>query len=117
MGSYFVQESGHARTADTANKATLASKATEAEKAETANKAINATYAQISKEAERLNFGGTMVYIDPSGHYIIFTAPNMDLNQSIMIDVVNRNILNVNAIADIDGNVICPVAQPDPSPF
>jgi hypothetical protein len=89
-----------------ANYATTAGSADSAKQASTANTAVNATYAQVAKEAEKLKFGGTMIYIDPSSHYIIFTTEGMDLNKSIMIDVVNRNILNVNAIADINGNVI-----------
>jgi hypothetical protein len=73
-----------------------------------ATQALSATYANVSKEAERLNLGGTMIYIDPANHYIIFTAPNMDLSKSLMIDVVNRNILNVNVITNLKGEVICP---------
>jgi hypothetical protein len=91
-----------------------ASYATQAGSAETATyatsskSAVNANYAQVAKEAERLNLGGTMIYIDPANHLIVFTAPNMDINKSLMIDVVNRNILNVNLITDINGNQICP---------
>jgi uncharacterized protein YijF (DUF1287 family) len=80
-----------------------------ADQAGNAKTAVNSTYAQVSKEAERLNLGGTMIYIDPTNRYLIFTTPDMDINQSIMIDVVNRNILNVNSITDVNGNVICPV--------
>jgi hypothetical protein len=80
-----------------------------ADQAGGAKTAVNSTYAQVSKEAERLNLGGTMIYIDPTTHYLIFTTPDMDMNQSLMIDVVNRNIINVNAITDLNGNVICPV--------
>jgi hypothetical protein len=98
----------NANYATTANTAQTANYATSADTARTANTAVNANYAQISKEAERLNLGGTMIYIDPNNHYLILTTANMDINKSIMIDVVNRNIMNVNAITDIDGNVICP---------
>jgi hypothetical protein len=76
--------------------------------AHSADYATSATYAQVSKEAERLNLGGTMIYIDPESQYIILTTSDMDMNTSIQIDVVNRNILNVNAILDVNGKVICP---------
>jgi hypothetical protein len=77
-----------------------------ADQAGNAKTAVNSTYAQVSKEAERLNLGGTMIYIDPISRYLIFTTPDMDLDKSLMIDVVNRNIMNVNAITDVNGNVI-----------
>jgi hypothetical protein len=77
-----------------------------ADQAGSAKSAVNSTYAQVSKEAERLNLGGTMIYIDPVSHYLIFTTPDMDMNQSLMIDVVNRNIMNVNSITDVNGSVI-----------
>jgi hypothetical protein len=82
-----------------------------ADSATTAKTAVNSTYAQIAKESEKLSYGGTMIYIDTSTHYIIFTVQGMDIDKSIMIDPVNRNILNVNAITDIEGNQICPAPQ------
>jgi hypothetical protein len=108
MNANYATEAGSAKNA---SYASAAGNATTADSAKLANQAVNATYAQVSKEAERLNLGGTMIYIDPSNRYIIFTAPNMDINKSLMIDVVNRNILNVNLIADINGNQICPAQE------
>jgi hypothetical protein len=105
---HFIAIKMNANYATTANTANTANYATSADTARSANTAVNANYAQVSKEAERLNLGGTMIYIDPTNHYVIFTTPDMDLSKSIMIDVVNRNILNVNAITDTSGNVICP---------
>jgi uncharacterized protein with PIN domain len=81
-----------------------------ADQAGAAKTAVNPTYAQVSKEAERLNLGGTMIYIDPASHLIVFSVQGMDLGQCLMIDPVNRNIINVNAITDISGNQICPAA-------
>jgi hypothetical protein len=94
-----------------ANYATTAGSADSAKQASTANTAVNATYAQVAKQAEKLTLGGTMIYFDPNSHYIILTTEGMDPNKSIMIDPVNRNIFNVNAIADIQGNQICPAPQ------
>jgi hypothetical protein len=95
-----------------ANYATQAGTADTANYATSSKTAVNANYAQVSKEAERLNLGGTMIYIDSASHLIVFTVQGMDLSQSLMIDPVNRNILNVNAIFDINGSQICPsVAQ------
>jgi hypothetical protein len=82
-----------------------------ADQAGNAKTAVNSNYAQVAKESERLNLGGSMIYIDPVSHYLIFTTPDMDMNQSLMIDVVNRNIINVNAITDLNGNVICAAQQ------
>jgi uncharacterized protein with PIN domain len=70
------------------------------DQAGSAKTAVNATYAQVSKEAEKLNLGGTMIYVDPVNHLIIFTTPDMDISQSLTIDVVNRNILNVNSVVN-----------------
>jgi hypothetical protein len=77
-----------------------------ADQAGNAKTAVNATYSQVSKESERLFLGGTMIYIDATNRYVIFTTPEMDINQSLMIDVVNRNIMNVNTITDVNGNII-----------
>jgi hypothetical protein len=85
-----------------------ASYATQAGSADYAKSAVNSNYAQVAKEAERLNLGGTMIYVDPASHLIIFNVLGTDLNHSLMIDPVNRNILNVNLITDVDGNQICP---------
>jgi hypothetical protein len=74
-----------------------ASYATQAGAAKTA---VNANYAQVSKQAEKLNLGGTMIYIDPTNHLIIFTTPDMDPSTSLTIDVLNRNILNVNSVVN-----------------
>jgi hypothetical protein len=79
-----------------------------ADQAGAAKTAVNSTYAQVSKEAERLNLGGTMIYVDPASHLLVFSVQGMDLGQCLMIDPVNRNIINVNAITDINGNQIAP---------
>jgi hypothetical protein len=105
MNANYATEAGPAKTA------TYASSAGTAESAKLANQAVNSTYAQVSKEAERLKLGGTMIYVDSANHLLIFTAPNMDINKSIMIDVLNRNILNVNSISDINGNVLLSVNE------
>jgi hypothetical protein len=105
MNANYATEAGSAKTA------TYASSAGSAEQAKQATQAVNSNYAQVSKEAERLNLGGTMIYIDPSSHLLIFTAPNMDINKSLMIDVLNRNIMNVNSISDINGNVLLPLNE------
>jgi hypothetical protein len=88
--------------------ANYATQAGSAETAKTAHSAVNANYAQIAKEAERLNLGGTMIYVDPASHLIIFNVQGTDINKSLMIDPVNRNIMNVNIITDSDGNQILP---------
>jgi hypothetical protein len=69
--------------------------ADQAGQAVSAKSAVNANYAQVAKEAERLSLGGTMIYIDPVTHMIIFNVQGTDLSTSLMIDPVNRQILNV----------------------
>jgi hypothetical protein len=98
----------YATHAETATSANTAKNANYSEQAGSAKTAVNSTYAQVSKEAERLHLGGTMIYIDPATHLIIFNVQGTDLSKSLMIDPVNRNILNVNLITDINGNQILP---------
>jgi hypothetical protein len=91
-----------------ANYATHAGTADNATNAGSAKSAVNSTYANVAKEAEKLNLGGSMIYIDPATHIMIFTVQGMDINKSLMIDPVNRNIMNVNIITNINGEQICP---------
>jgi hypothetical protein len=108
MNASYATKAGSADTSNFATSANTANSARYSEQAKTASQAVNSNYAPIAKEAERVNIGGTMIYVDPASHLIIFTVQGMDLNQSLMIDPVNRNIFNVNAITDINGNQICP---------
>jgi hypothetical protein len=100
----------YATRAGTAESATYASKAGQASNSTHAKNAVNSTYAQVAKEAEKLNFGGTTISIDANQGIISFSMQGM--TDPIMLDIPNRTLYNLELIANTSGAQICPYVEP-----
>jgi hypothetical protein len=103
-----VLEANYAREANHAVKADRADKSDRADRADKCDTAQQATYAMISKEAERLNLAGNMIFIDPTNHYIVMALENQDPSKAMIFDIANRAIYNVDQISKSDGTLYSP---------
>jgi hypothetical protein len=99
----YALQAGSARTATFADRAQQATQATQADKAQEAQHAKQSDYTNIAKQAERLILGGDNVYIDSTSHYVIFYNQGADPAKSIILDIGNRSLFNVDQISNSEG--------------
>jgi hypothetical protein len=96
----YAVDAGKAARADFAMRADDAERA---ESAKVAEQAKQATYAMISREAERLNVAGTIAYIDSTNHYLIMYVEGTDPGTGMIFDILNHSLMNVDSISDSGG--------------
>jgi hypothetical protein len=94
-------QANYANEAGKAGRADFALRADQADKSRTAEQA---TYAMVSREAERLNVAGNFAYIDLTNHYLILYIEGTGPSQGIIFDLANHTMLNVEQISASDGN-------------
>jgi hypothetical protein len=102
----YATEAGNATTAKSASRAAEAGHASEADhaiQASDSDRATNSTYAQLAKEAERLNIGGNGIFISADSHLIVFLTPGLKPEECVMLDMQNRTLMNVASITTPDG--------------